>query len=324
MCFLRSFSRVSLSLSLSQKAEMVVHKKKRAKLNLTAGRPPTIQKPKSISRKATRTLINQIHTLEKRRKQAAQNGDAAAEAAIASEISSLGGIEKYQQASLQGQRNDRGGDSSKILLDWLKPVKPTLQALADSDPPHRMRMLEVGALSTTNACSLSGLFHIVRIDLNSQAEGILQQDFMERPLPKDESERFDIISLSLVLNFVPEAGGRGDMLLRTLEFLHPPSRFRDGTNAGLKPHFPSLFLVLPAPCVSNSRYLDGGKLNAIMSSLGYQLTESKTTQKLVYYLWTRAADRPPLLRSGASFTKKELRSGASRNNFAIVLKPRPE
>jgi 25S rRNA (adenine2142-N1)-methyltransferase len=299
---------------------MGYNKKKRTKLNLTAGRPPTIQKPKSISRKATRTLINQIHALGKRRKRAAQNGDVAAEAAIASEIKSLGGIEKYQQASLQGQRNDRGGDSSKVLLDWLKPVKPRLQALADSDPSQRLRMLEVGALSTTNACSLSGLFDIVRIDLNSQAEGILQQDFMERPLPKDESERFDIISLSLVLNFVPDAGGRGDMLLRTLEFLHPASRFRDGTNAGLKPHFPSLFLVLPAPCVSNSRYLDGDKLNAIMSALGYRVTEFKTTQKLVYYLWTRVDDSPPLLRPGASFTKKELRSGASRNNFAIVLK----
>lgn len=302
---------------------MGINKKKRPKLNLAAGRPPTVQRPKSISRKATRTLINQIHTLEKRRKQAAQNGDVATEAAVASEIASLGGIEKYQQASLQGQRNDRGGDSSKVLLDWLKPLE-LAEASAESASPRRLHMLEVGALSTTNACSLSGLFDIVRIDLNSQAEGILQQDFMERPLPKNDSERFDIISLSLVLNFVPEAGGRGDMLLRTLEFLHPPSRFRDGMNAGLKPHFPSLFLVLPAPCVSNSRYLDGEKLNAIMSSLGYQVTKSKTTRKLVYYLWTRDVDSPPLLRTGAPFTKKELRSGASRNNFAIVLKARSE
>ena len=72
-------------------------------------------------------------------------------------------------------------------------------------------MLEVGALSTSNACSRSGLFEIERIDLNSQAEGITQQDFMERPLPKDSSEQFEIISLSLVLNYVPDAiGKRGD------------------------------------------------------------------------------------------------------------------
>lgn len=301
---------------------MGVNKKKKPRLNLTAGRPPTLQKPKSISRKATRTLINQIHTLEKRKKQAVQNGDTVTEAALEAEIASLGGIEKYQQASLQGQRNDRGGDSSKILLDWLKPIEDELKDLAglNSGSPQRLRMLEVGALSTTNECSRSGYFDITRIDLNSQGEGILQQDFMERPLPQNDSECFDIISLSLVLNFVPEPKGRGDMLLRTLEFLHGPSGLRDGTKPGLKLHFPSLFLVLPAPCVSNSRYLDDDKLEAIMGSLGYQITKTKTTQKLVYYLWTRTADQPPLLSTKACFTKKELRSGASRNNFAIVLK----
>lgn len=301
---------------------MGVSKKKRPKVNLTAGRPPILQKPKSISRKATRTLINQIHTLEKRKKQAVQNGDKTTEFAIEAEIASLGGIEKYQQASLQGQRNDRGGDSSKVLLDWLKPIENELEDIAgsNSNTPQHLRMLEVGALSTTNECSRSGYFDITHIDLNSQGDGILQQDFMERPLPQDDSERFDIISLSLVLNFVPEPKGRGDMLLRTLDFLHEPSGVREGMKVGLKQHFPSLFLVLPAPCVSNSRYLDEKKLNTIMESLGYQITKSKMTQKLVYYLWTRTIDQPPLLSTSMYFTKKELRSGASRNNFAIVLK----
>lgn len=300
---------------------MGVNKKKTPKLKLTAGRPPILQKPKSISRKATRTLINQIHTLEKRKKQAADNGDKSSEAKIAAEITALGGIEKYQQASLQGQRNDRGGDSSRVLMEWLKPIESDLEAKITGDFSHRLHMLEVGALSTTNACSRSGFFDIERIDLNSQGEGILQQDFMERPLPKSKSEKFDIISLSLVLNFVPEPNGRGEMLLRTLAFLHQPiTCSRDGMKAGLKPYFPSLFLVLPAPCISNSRYLDTNKLNDIMASLGYEMTKSKTTLKLVYYLWTRITEEPPFLSSGKAFAKKELRSGANRNNFAIVLK----
>lgn len=299
---------------------MGVNNKKKRKLNLMAGRPPILQKPKSISRTATRALINQIHTLQKRKKQAAQTGDKVTEENISAEIAALGGIERYQQASLQGQRNDRGGDSSRVLMEWLKPVETELKATARSGSPCRLRMLEVGALSTTNACSRSGFFDIERIDLNSQGEGILQQDFMERPLPRDETDRFDIISLSLVLNFVPEPKGRGDMLLRTLEFLRLPSCLRDGTTAGLKPYFPSLFLVLPAPCVSNSRYMDEGRLNAILASLGYEMAKSKTTLKLVYYLLTRTAETPPLLGSGMAFTKKEVRSGASRNNFVIVLK----
>ena len=171
---------------------MGVAKTKRAKRSLTAGRPPTLQKPKSISRKATRTLINNIHTLEKRKQKAIEKGDKAEETAIEAEIAALGGIEQYQQASLQGQRTDRGGDSSRVLVEWLKPIQPFRKP-----GTQRLRMLEVGALSTSNACSKSEYFDIERIDLNSQGEGILQQDFMKRPLPKNHREKFDIISLSL-------------------------------------------------------------------------------------------------------------------------------
>ncbi|KAI0835551.1 putative methyltransferase-domain-containing protein [Hypoxylon sp. FL0890] len=217
---------------------MTVKKRDRIK-NLAAGRPPTARKPRSMSRKATKTLINSLHLLEKKKAQAIAKGDRATETAIDAEIAALGGIEKYQQASLQGQRLDRGGDSSHVLMEWLKSTDPTFFS---SVVP--LKMLEVGALSTTNACSRSGIFDMERIDLNSQSDGIKQQDFMKRPLPKDDSERFDIISLSLVLNFVPDAIGRGAMLLRTLDFLKQPNMTRPFE---LRDLFPSLFMVLPAP-----------------------------------------------------------------------------
>lgn len=288
-------------------------KKKKAGKSLAHGRPPTLQKPKSISRKATKSLINAHHVLEKRKAQAAAKGDIAQKTAIDEEIAALGGIEKYQQASLQGQRSDRGGDSSRVLLEWIRPITSALKAAAD-DP---LRMLEVGALSTTNECSRSQLFSMERIDLNSQGEGILQQDFMERPLPRDDSEKFDVISLSLVLNFVPDAQGRGDMLLRTLDFLKKPGEHV--SPATHEEFFPGLFLVLPAPCVTNSRYMDEARLQAIMESIGYTLTRSKLTNKLVYYLWTRRG-APKL---GAKFTKTQVRTGTSRNNFAVVIHGAP-
>jgi 25S rRNA (adenine2142-N1)-methyltransferase len=232
-----------------------------------------------------------------------------AEAAICAEIEALGGLEKYQQASLQGQREDRGGDSSRVLIDWLEAENLSTSV---ADEGVRLRMLEVGALSTDNACSKSGLFDITRIDLNSQGEGILQQDFMERPLPKDSSEKFDIISLSLVLNYVPDPRGRGDMLRRTLEFLHGTRAYQSTSVSNM---FPCLFLVLPAPCVTNSRYLDEERLVAIMASLGYTKTMSKTTQRLVYYLW-KSGPKP---KAAQEFSKREIRSGPNRNNFAVVL-----
>ncbi len=284
-------------------------KKKGPSKSLAAGRPPILHRTKSISRSATKALINKHHLLHKKKRQANAKGDKTEESAVDAEIEALGGIESYQEASLQGQRHDRGGDSSRVLMQWLEPC---LSAQAGSE--RRLRMLEVGALSTQNACSKSSHFDIERIDLNSQGEGILRQDFMERPLPEGESDRFDIISLSLVLNYVPEPKGRGDMLRRTTQFLRAAGRYVDSPE--LAATFPSLFLVLPAPCVENSRYLDEEKLTAIMGSLGYVKAESKTTQRLVYYLWRR--DRV-CKGSGGSFQKREIRSGPTRNNFAVVL-----
>jgi 25S rRNA (adenine2142-N1)-methyltransferase len=291
--------------------DKMVNKKKRPKLkSLSHGRPPTAKPIRSLSSRATRTLIRSHHTLEKLKAKALAEGDTVRAADLQHQINSQGGIESYQRASLIGQRSDRGGDSSKILMDWLEPIVPALKEQATKG--QRYRMLEVGCLSITNACSKSHLFDVERIDLNSQAEGIEQQDFMERPLPTDQKEQFDIISLSLVLNYVPDAVGRGQMLLRTLEFLKPQQQREE-----LEKFLPALFLVLPASCVTNSRYMDEAKLEAIMESLGYVNVKKKLSNKLVYYLWTVALAVP---KRTSSFKKVEVRSGKDRNNFAIVLK----
>ncbi|KAJ8064351.1 hypothetical protein OCU04_006695 [Sclerotinia nivalis] len=289
---------------------MGVNKKTKLK-SLSQGRPPTIKKPaQRISSKATRTIIRNHHTLEKRKAKALAEGDEITAAALTREIASQGGLESYQRASLIGQGNDRGGDSSKILTDWLAPLCKDLKGLAEKNSP--VRMLEVGALSTTNACSRSHTFHVERIDLNSQSEGITQQDFMERPLPKDETEKFNIISLSLVLNYVPDGVGRGNMLLRTRKFLETICP----AGEGFSEWFPALFLVLPSPCVNNSRYMDEARLEAILESLGYVMVKKKLSNKLVYYLWRLQS---PTMKP-RQWKKEEIRAGGSRNNFSIVLK----
>jgi 25S rRNA (adenine2142-N1)-methyltransferase len=281
-------------------------KKKTTLKSLSQGRPPAARSARTMSRKASRSLINTHHQLEKKRKQAIANKDTQAEAAIAAEIEKLGGLDHYQQASLQGQSIDRGGDTSKILLDWLP-----LADLKKSDEP--LRMLEVGALSTRNACSTSGIFEMVHIDLNSQEPGIQKQDFMERPLPSDNSEKFDLISLSLVLNFVPDITGRGDMLHRTLAFLRSCNGSMLGTPGAL---LPALFVVLPRSCVDNSRYFTDSRFEELMTILGYGKIQNKKTQKLDYSLWTRLTARPAKFRE---FSKKEVNPGRTRNNFAITL-----
>lgn len=242
--------------------------------------------------------------------QAESAGNGQQAESLRAQLDALGGLETYQQASIQGQESRRGGDSSVVLVDWLKPTLET------GGCSQKLKLLEVGALSNRNACSLCGFFYVERIDLNSQGDGIIKQDFMERPIPNSATnDYFDIISLSLVVNFVPDLAQRGEMLRRVTRFLtRTNSSMSRGANL-----LPALFLVLPAPCVTNSRYMTELQLAAIMESLGFCLSRRKQSTKLIYYLWQwkeAVAEN-----AKQNFPKVLLNDGRSRNNFSIVLNP---
>ncbi|KAL2823968.1 putative methyltransferase-domain-containing protein [Aspergillus cavernicola] len=273
---------------------------------LSHTRPPTVRKHHAaLSAKATRNLIRSHHTLMKLRAQALKSDDNALVNKLDSEIEANGGLESYQLASKIGQSQERGGDSSKVLIDWINPRLTELR-----NTPFKLRVLEVGALSTRNACSQNEHLNVTRIDLNSQGPGILKQDFMERPLPSDDENRFHLISLSLVLNYVPDPLSRGEMLKRCVTFLTkspPPS-----SSISI---VPSLFLVLPAPCVANSRYLTQQRLQDILCSIGFSLAKNKQTSKLLYQLWEYTGNR-----ESKQFKKEMLNPGVTRNNFAIIVK----
>jgi 25S rRNA (adenine2142-N1)-methyltransferase len=71
-----------------------------------------------------------------------------------------------------------------------------------------VRVLEVGALKPDNYATCTSWMDVTPIDLHSQHPDIQEQNF----LLLDESEhweRWDLVSLSLVVNFVPEAKDRG-------------------------------------------------------------------------------------------------------------------
>ncbi|PSK56590.1 25S rRNA adenine-N(1) methyltransferase [Elsinoe australis] len=275
----------------------------RQKKSLASGRPG-ISKPTAakLSAKAGRTIIRSHHQLNKALELANKAGDGNQADELRRQIEARGGLASYQHASLLGQSDERGGDSSKVLVEWIKPRVNGIE--------ETLKVLEVGALSTTNACSKWKKMAVTRIDLNSQTAGIIQQDFMERPLPTTKDERFDVISLSLVLNYVPDKEGRGRMLMRTCSFLDSHG---DVEGQGFRP---CLFVVLPAPCVNNSRYMNERHLNTIMNQLGYYTLEQKTTSKLHYSLWAFKAESV----GAHKFIKRtEINPGKTRNNFSIVL-----
>lgn len=261
----------------------------------------------------SRTIIRTHHRLQKEHAAALKKGDLKSAEEIVRAIEENGGIKTYQAASKQGQAKDRGGDSSKVLVEWLQESH-VLDAKARGRSVTggiKLRCLEVGALSTQNEISkYISVVGMTRIDLNSQGSGIEKQDFMERPLPATDNERFDIISLSLVLNYVPDAPGRGEMLKRITKFLRKDTAKAENS----PPALPALFFVLPLPCVDNSRYLDEQLLLRIMGDLGFTMMYSKNTSKLCYYMfvWTQQP-------TDKKTEKRKIRDGPGMNNFCIVV-----
>lgn len=172
------------------------------------------------------------------------------------------------------------------------------------------RLLELGALTPGNYSSCSSWIDNHPVDLHSRHPDILEQDFFHRPLPTDDGERFDIISCSLVLNFVPEPKDRGRMLNLCREHLHQRSSSL-------------LFLVLPLPCVINSRYLTIESMEAIMSHIGFTKIEErwKSGGKVYYSLWAwKDVDAAKTDTDIIRWQKKvEINPGPKRNNFAALL-----
>ena len=85
----------------------------------------------------------------------------------------------YQQASSKGQAIQRGGDSSKLLVQWLKSTRT-----------QGLRVLEIGCLEVDNAIgrTVEGRGGSMRrIDLKSRDPRIEEQDFMTLEVPVEVS-----------------------------------------------------------------------------------------------------------------------------------------
>lgn len=247
-------------------------------------------------------LIRKFHVLQTALQSATRLNDAARRDELKLEIDALGGLRAYQKSSISGQDPRRGGDSSKVLLSWFKSPSCPLCLPSINEKP--IRVLEIGCLSADNAISQHPKqIHMTRIDLNAQSPDIQQQDFLERPVPTSEDDFFEGISCSLVLNFVPLAD-RARFLNHLATFLPPSTDTKRW-----------LFLVLPSPCVLNSRYMTQEILLDMLGALGFSMCVSKLTDRMAYWLLQRTG---PTL-AGKTFKKQERRKGSNRNNFWIPL-----
>jgi 25S rRNA (adenine2142-N1)-methyltransferase len=199
--------------------------------------------------------------------------------------------------------------------------------------PRRLALLDVGALSV-NYAKIPWI-DADAIDLNARVPGITQVDFFDfEPSPQrllasssssspsssstgvaadqhgggggGEGGPYDVVSLSLVVNFVPDAGKRGEMLQRSCALLKP---------GGI------LFVVLPRACVDNSRYVTDESLRAVFAALGLDVEHQHLSLKLAFYVLRLSLAHPHRYKNPdrEPFKRRLLRPGESRNNFVITL-----
>eukprot|EP00037_Helgoeca_nana_P024288 m.257699 g.257699 ORF g.257699 m.257699 type:complete len:303 (+) comp26599_c1_seq1:263-1171(+) len=243
------------------------------------------------------SLIATFHAANKNLAAARQRGDGAEVAALEAQLEGMGGIERYQRNSLKGE-DLRSTNTSKWLLKKLVE-----QGCRPEEGRGPLVLLDVGALRVNY--SKVGWIDADAIDLNSQASGITEVDFFDfAPSHRADKRPYDVVALSLVVNFVPEPKKRGEMLRRSVGLLKP-----GGT----------LFLVLPRACVDNSRYVTDVSLKAILTSLGLEVTLSHLSAKLAYYVLRLAHPDRHRAPDRAVFKRALLRPGATRNNFSIGL-----
>lgn len=89
----------------------------------------------------------------------------------------------------------------------------------------------------------------------------------------------------------------------------------------LKPHTSSLlFVVLPLPCVTNSRYTTVESFRQIVTAVGFSLVKEQWREggKVAYWLFRRVPAGPPVKLEDWS-TKKLINDGPGRNNFSIIF-----
>ncbi|KAI0055484.1 hypothetical protein BV25DRAFT_1873101 [Artomyces pyxidatus] len=272
--------------------------KRKIPVTVAAEGPSNSSKPQS-----SRTLIRKFHVLLKQQTKL-QNEPQTAQIAqllkdIDREINNMGGLPVYQRMSTIGQGIDRGGGSERVLIGWLRGLN-----FSKLEGRRKHRLLEVGALKPDNYHSCNSWLDVTAIDLRSQHPSILEKDFLTMD-PDEHRGKWDIVSLSLVLNFVPDARDRGRMLELAHTILCP---------GGL------LFLALPLPCVMNSRYTTLEHVKALMEIIGFTRVEErwKAGGKMIYWLFRKVDTASSNARREQFRIKVVLRQG-NRNNFVILL-----
>ncbi len=171
-----------------------------------------------------------------------------------SKIVQPGGIDAYQKASKLGEERSGGFNSAKWVVSKLKEHNIRSKS-------GKLSLLDVGALSC-NYSKYKAWIDCTAIDLNPQHSSVIKADFLTL-----KDAQYDVVVLSLVINLEGDSQRRGDMLKLCSHIV-----VKDG----------SLFIVLPLPCVENSRFLDKELFISMTDSLGFSVVSQHCSKRLYF------------------------------------------
>lgn len=266
-------------------------KNTKAKKKRKKSKKPVVE----ISSRKDRRIITEYHTLNKtidsvRKNPSIHKEDKAAQIALLeAKKEKIGGINAYQKASKLGEARHGSFNAAKWVLKQLRAHN----VCANRTEGEKLRVLDVGALDN-NYKKHSKWIQCTPIDLNPQSNDVVKADFL-----KLDHKEYDVVVLSLVVNFEGDIRKRGDMLRKCPKLI---------VDQGY------LVIVLPLPCLNNSRYLNEELFLSMMESLGFEVFTRHSSKKLSFFMFRRARQVQV-----KSFPKKILRKGGNHNNFAIVL-----
>ncbi|XP_022789637.1 25S rRNA adenine-N(1) methyltransferase-like [Stylophora pistillata] len=253
-----------------------------------------------INSRKDRRIINEFHALNKkidslRRNTLIQIKDRPTQiAALEAKKEKLGGINAYQKASKLGEARHGSFNSAKWILKQMRDLDVCKVKPDPTEATEGLRLLDVGALDN-NYKKHQKWIQCTPIDLNPQSDVVVKADFLKFK----GNNLYDVVVLSLVINFEGDVHRRGKMLRKCQELI---------VDQGY------LFIVLPLPCLNNSRYLNDDLFVSMMESLGFKVCACHKSRKLSFYMFRKTGHAQV-----KSFPKRVLRKGGNHNNFAIVL-----
>ena len=214
------------------------------------------------SRKLARKVTGKYHELNAKLATSLTKKE---KVAIKDEIKALGGIDKYQQASVI---STQFFNTSKFIIKTLREFINNNSVRPTNNVPN---VLEVGSINTVLKKCTS--FNVRSIDIHSQHPLIEELDFFDLP----PERAYDAVVCSMVVNYVAEPERRGEMICRLIEQIH---------EGGV------IFLVLPLRCIQ-SEYLGMDLFDSFLTGLGcVELQPKRITPHLIFFFLGKSSTSP--------------------------------